>query len=220
MLLPTEAAEPSKTVVYVINSQHTYKFKITVDGTDIARSSSKKMHLSSEGSTDFTTTETLTLTNPGNAVADFNWQMSGGPCSVIPESGSIEPGGSYEVSVTFAPTLGAKNSEKLDLVIDDGNDETLEVMGQAEDAKCRFIDKVVDFGTLAVGLEQERTVRLKSEGKDPAVFSVQQIPGSGIIVVPSKGLSVLGSVVPRVKLTPPSVHVYDSELLVVSAIAA
>ena len=60
--------------------------------------------------------------------------------------------------------------------------------GQAEDAKCRFVDKVVDFGTLAVGLPQERTVRLKSEGKDPAVFSVQQIPGSGVTVVLSKGI--------------------------------
>ena len=58
-------------------------------------------------------------------------------------------------------------------------------------------------------------MRLKSDGKDPAVFSVQQIPGSGITVVPSTGIIGAGeSTVLKVKLTPPSVHNYDAELLV------
>ena len=209
---PLETGPFQRTVSYQINEKHTFKFTIQAEVVPISVTLSRsevRFHFKA-GSADFGASEPLTITNPGNAIANFSWTVGGGAFSVLPEAGQLQPGEATEVMVNYAPAYGARPEEPLGLVVESGNDEELKCFGVAEDVKCAFADKKVDFGTLAVGLPEERTVRLKSVGKDTAVFQIVEPPaGSGITVVPTSGCIPAGeSVKLKVRLTPPTARAY------------
>jgi hypothetical protein len=187
---PTEAQDFQATVTYVINGQHTFKFTVLAQVLPITVDlSRKKIHFEFEESNfDFSVSEKLTVTNPGNAVAKFQWMLAGGSFSVNPEQGSIQPGASVESTVTYTPSFGSKPDEMLALEIEAGVDEELHCVGVMEDAKCVFVEKKLDFGEIAVGIEHEKTVMIRSSGSSAAIFAVEPPdPRLGISLSPLKG---------------------------------
>jgi len=192
---PQTEQQFSKTVNYTINGNHTFKFTLVAQVVPITVNLSRQLinFSFSEDNLDFTASETLTLTNPGNAVANYKWAVRGGPFGVVPEQGSMQPGESAEVNITYTPGFGAKNEEKLAMSVDCGRENTLQCVGAVEEPKCGFQDKKVEFGTVAVGIPKTKSVTLRSGGASAAVFAIEPPPaGSGITVSPMKGRIMAG----------------------------
>lgn len=192
---PKTEQQFSKTVNYTINGNHTFKFTIVAQVVPITVNLSRSLVNFSfdESNLDFTAPEQLTLTNPGNAVANYKWAVRGGPFGVVPESGSLEPGESAEVTVTYTPGFGAKSEEKLMMSVDCGRDNELHCVGEVEEPKCAFLDKKVVFDTVAVGIAKTKSVVLRSGGHSAAVFAIEPPPaGSGITITPMKGRILAG----------------------------
>ena len=63
-----------------------------------------------------TLTQEIVLSNPGTAPAEFLWGSAGAfMCS--PEKGSIGPGKSTVISITWTPQAGKRNEEvKIDII--------------------------------------------------------------------------------------------------------
>jgi len=74
----------------------------------------------------------------------------------------------------------------LTLKIEDGDDQTLRLTGSAPEASCAFGTKRVDFGVLAVGLANERTVPVVNNGRTFAVYHVETAI-EGVTVTPTRG---------------------------------
>ena len=61
-------------------------------------------------------------------------------------------GSSKNVNVTFKPTGQRSEEELLVLQIEDGNSIDVKCQGIVNEAKCTFIEKLLDFGNIPVGL--------------------------------------------------------------------
>ena len=64
----------------------------------------------------------ITLSNPGNATAEYLWGNSGA-FECRPEKGSIRPGQTAVVSVVWTPAPGKRNDEEIGLHIPNGIDQ-------------------------------------------------------------------------------------------------
>jgi hypothetical protein len=208
-----------RTVNYVINGHHTFKFTVSAEVIPITVDLSRNEidFKFGEKNLDFAVTEVVTLTNPGNAIANFAWMVKGGSFGVSPESGALQPGTSLDVSLTYAPSFGSKNEEVLDLELDPGVANALKCIGHSDDAKCVFAEKKVDFGPVAIAHNYSKTVTLKSKGTTAAVFSVEPLARKyGITVEPMKGRINPGEKLElTVNFNPPTTRVYDDVTILV-----
>ena len=177
-----------KTVHWVVNGKHTFKFTILamVVPVRIDLNTSELNMNFSENSLESSMSELITLENPGNAPAEYSW-TSRRAFQVKPDSGTIPPFSSTECEVTWSPSPSYKNSEVLSLHVPGGEDVDLKIVGNLQDAKCSFAQKELNCGTLAVGIESTHVVKLKNTGKNPAVVFADSFPdGSGISCKPEK----------------------------------
>lgn len=115
----------------------------------------------------------LSLSNPGNAPAEFYWTAEGA-FSVTPDRGVIDARGKLVVHVTWTPVPGAPNEETLVMRVPGGTDGRLPVRGALPDARLLFAEKELDFGTCCVGAQREAIVHVRNPGKVPAVFFVDE----------------------------------------------
>mmetsp|Transcript_20679 Transcript_20679/g.39293 ORF Transcript_20679/g.39293 Transcript_20679/m.39293 type:complete len:2902 (+) Transcript_20679:155-8860(+) len=173
-------------VVYTINGMHTYKLVVKAEITPvlIKMSRSELSFFFSEDNMDRSMSETLTLTNPGNAPARFAWHGMNSSFMVSPTSGVIRAGASVNTEVVFTPpNSGTLMEGFLTLKTEDGEDQSLRCSGQAPEGICAFAARRLDFGTLAVGLPADRTVGVVNNGKNIAVFHVENVH-EGVTVSP------------------------------------
>lgn len=67
-------------------------------------------------------TETLIITNNGNAKAKFRWSYSDSGVFVpSPPEDEVEPGSSKQAKITFTPSGPKPDDEMLTMKIEDGN---------------------------------------------------------------------------------------------------
>jgi len=128
----------------------------------------------SDDNTDMSISEQVILTNRGNATARFQWDFPEGSLYVPePASGEVEPGRHKTCKITFTPT-GPRNEEKiLPLKITDGATINVMCRGVVDEAKCKIVEKQVDFGNVAVGIEpKEQMIHIQNLIKKPAVFHI------------------------------------------------
>ena len=69
---------------------------------------------------DMFVTQTLNLTNYGNAPAQFNWNVPGQLFAPKPLSGEVDAGSTQKIEITFNPNGPRAEEEKLFLKITDG----------------------------------------------------------------------------------------------------
>ena len=228
-----------KTVAYIINEVHHFKFTVCAEVVPITVQLSHD-DLLLRFPDDYTepfVTEVVTVSNPGNATARYTWHRvsadqalrdsviaaasdEGGPSvppagpsafSVVPESGEIEPFRSVNVDVTFAPAIGLANEDILVLKVDGGSAEHLPVVGEVDEPKCVFVEKKVEFGPVAVGLSRERVVVVKNVGQCQAIFYTDST-ADGLSVSPTQGRIVVGQQVDlTITMKPPAARVYSSD---------
>lgn len=110
-------------ITYYINDVHPFKFLVSAQADPVHLEVDKttlKFNFH-EDSTDMSVSENLVLTNNGNDKATFSWQASATGIFVPnPMSGTIQPGKSLNVKVTFTPPGPKTEEELLTLKIEDG----------------------------------------------------------------------------------------------------
>lgn len=179
-----------KAVGYLINGIHQYKLWIKAEIVPVQiRLSRHEMNFRfTEESLEGTLTETVTLTNDGNAPACFTWQGMNSNFSVNPSTGIIaRQGGSHPVEITFTPPGNADTKDLyLTLKTVDGDDQMLHVSGQAPEASCSFSRNRLDLTSIPVGLRQDKVVTVLNTGRNVAVFQVESLP-DGVTVSQMRG---------------------------------
>jgi hypothetical protein len=112
-----------KTVQYVVNGRHTFKFTVlaTVVPVSLTLDTEQLMMSFPEQSLDPSVCSTVTLNNPGNAPAEFMW-TSRRAFVVKPDRGTVPAFGSLECEVTWTPSPAFKNDEVLSLHVPGGEE--------------------------------------------------------------------------------------------------
>lgn len=110
----------------------------------------------------------------GNAAAKFHWENISKIYVPSPLSDVVPPGESRKVTVKFTPPGSRVDEETLTMKILDGADEELRCIGTVTEAKCHFMDKILNFGNTHVGIRtKEQTITLRNTAKTPAVFMIE-----------------------------------------------
>jgi hypothetical protein len=199
-------------VQYTVNNKHIFKFTViaTVVPVSLLLNTSVLGMSFAEQSLEQSVTETIIMTNPGNAVAEFSWSNRRA-FTVKPERGTIPAYGDLEIDVTWTPSPAYKNDEVLSCHVPGGDEIELTVKGELNEAKCKFKQNDIDFKLLAVGIESDHTVELKNTGKSPAVVFVDSFgEGTGITCKPDKARIPVGqSVTFTLTVKPPMPCVYN-----------
>ena len=156
-------------------------------------------------------TQEMVLTNPGNAPADFLWG-SAGAFQCTPEKGTVSPGTSNTISITWTPVAGKRHEEELGLHITGGVDQVLKVIGVLPETKAEFVEKRIQLGVMAIGTEKTATATLKNTGLHPLAFFVNDFDERlGITVSPEKEIVQPGeSTVLQIAIIPTAAMTYDN----------
>jgi len=114
-------------------------------------------------SMEMSATQSLMLTNYGNAPAKFTWQYPSQVFIPNPISAEVPAGSSLKVDVVFNPNGPKSDEEVLFLKIQDGESEELKCSGAVAEAKCVFLERTLDFGNVHVGIPaKDRTIHIKN----------------------------------------------------------
>jgi hypothetical protein len=202
-----------KSFTWKINDIHVFKVHIIAEVVPIEVQMSKS-ELVMEFPVDSlkpTLSSDIILTNPGNAYADFLWG-SAGAFTCDPEKGSIAPGKSVVVSITWDPHSSKRTEEELGLHITGGIDQVLKVRGILPETKAEFSDKKINLGTMAVGTEKEVITSVLNSGQNPLVYFVNPFDAQlGFKIEPSEGCINPGeSAELKMIITPRIARSYDN----------
>jgi hypothetical protein len=122
-------------------------------------------------SNDFSTSDTISLVNPGNNRADFSFDC-GGDFKIVPQSGSVDPLGHFDATVFYTPGSQIKSETDILMKIVGGQDMVLHVSGEVEEGRVVVKEKAVDFGSIPAGITKFKSITLKNVGETDAVFAV------------------------------------------------
>jgi hypothetical protein len=166
-------------ITYYINDVHPFKFLVSAQADPVHLELEKttlKFNFSEEN-TDMSVTENLMVTNNGNDKATFRWQPSSlNIFTPNPMSGTIAPGKSMNIKVTFTPPGPKTEEELLTMKIDDGVALNLKCQGFVTESRCLFQEKFLDFGAVPVGIRtKEEVLHLKNALRTPAVFHIKEV---------------------------------------------
>ena len=214
-----EEQDYKQSVGYVLNGIHQFKFTVTAQVVPISvdMSTEELCFKFEPDDLEFSVTETITLTNPGNAPCEFRWKTKNSTFSVRPPKGVIDAFGTLDVDVTFTPALKQPRAEDLVLLISGGASKTLKCTSDLNDGRCVFRSKKLDFGLIAVGLTHTQKVTLKNPSKSPAVFKVSSAI-AGLTLSPTTGLVPPGGVQKlEVRLLPGAARMYDASANFITA---
>jgi hypothetical protein len=204
--------EYKKAFTWTLNGIHNYKVLVKAEVVPIEINLSKSSLVMEFSPTclDACLSQEVTMTNPGNAPAEYLWG-SAGAFVCKPEQGTIFPGKSAVVTITWTPAPGKRNEEELGLHVNSGVDQVLKVSGINKESKLYFEDKSLNFGTISTGLDQELTTYIKNAGSNPSVFCFDPVDDKyGIIITPKRGIVEAGeSVAVTVCVHPVEAMRYD-----------
>eukprot|EP01033_Poteriospumella_lacustris_P004189 gene4189-2988_t len=202
-----------KTFTWKVNGLHQFKVLVLAEVLPIELVLNKSelvMEFPLDSLKPTLTTEVI-LTNPGNAHAEFLWG-SVGAFTCDPERGTIPPGKSSVVSITWDPLSGKRPEEELGLHITGGVDQVLKVRGVLKDTKAEFADKRLSLGVMAVGTEKTLVTSIHNSGAHEVVFFLQPLDAAlGIRLEPTEAMILPGeSADITITVTPKSARNYDN----------
>lgn len=155
----------SAPITYYINDRP-FNFLVQAQADPVVLDVSKKVlrFEFSDENMDMSVTEQLVISNHGNASARYKWSMPSSMAFVPePAQDEVAAGSSKSVQVTFRPTGQRSEEELLVLQIEDGNSVEVRCQGIVNEAKCAFIEKLLDFGNIPVGLRaKDQTLHIKN----------------------------------------------------------
>ena len=173
---------------YLINNTHLFHFKVSaiVQPVKLNLSTEQLRFSFSENELQMFTTQTLRVTNPGNATAKVCWiPPQSAIFSVSPLEAHIPPNNqSVPFTFTYTPctlfifiikleSTGKTEEERVIMRVEDGGDDVVvRCIGSTPEVKCTFVEKSVELGSIPICRREERYVTLKNNFKYSAVFEV------------------------------------------------
>lgn len=202
-----------KSFTWKINGIHIFKVHVLAEVVPIELTMNKT-ELIMEFPSDLlkpTLSADIILSNPGNAYAEYLWG-SVGAFTCDPEKGSIAPGKSAVVTITWDPHGGKRTEEEIGLHVSGGVDQVLRVKGILHETKAEFSDKRLALGVMAVGTERQITTSIVNSGDNPLVFFINPLEDQlGIKLDPMEGHILPGdSMELRVTIIPKVARSYDN----------
>lgn len=177
-------------VSYIINDQHHFNFKIEarVEPAVLKLSKTSIKFTFEDDNMEECLTEKLIIDNLCNADTKFSWLIPpNSNFDVEPREDIVEANKTKLVYVKFTPSAGGlKGDEELTMKVQNGEACSLKCKGEFTEAKCAFVQKNVDFETVAIGLYHEKNVTIKNLLRNTAVFHVKRCPPE-VNVMPSRG---------------------------------
>ena len=99
----------------------------------------------------------------------------------------VAAGQHKQVKVTFKPSGQKSEDELLILKIEDGKQVEVKCIGIVNEAKCTFAEKMVEFGSIPVGLPAKNQMfHIKNHYRAQAIFHVEN-PYEELSVFPMQG---------------------------------
>ena len=189
----SEAAQAlsfKREITYFINDSKAFKFRVQAQAEPVSLEVSKKAlkFAFPDDYTEMSISESIVITNTGNALARFKWNFgSSGVFVPSPAEDSVEPGASKVAKITFTPPGPKPDDELITLKIEDGNPVDVKCTGVVNEARCVVKEKSVEFDNVPVGLRaKEQVFHVKNQIRVPAVFYVQ-CDNEELTVAPQRG---------------------------------
>lgn len=117
--------------------------------------------------------ETINITNNGNADAKIQWSYNAHSGLFIPSPAEdkIPARSTKTAKITFTPNGPKPDDELITLKIVDGTNVDIKCIGIVNETKCNIIEKVLDFGNVPVGIKsKEEVFNIKNGIRQPCVF--------------------------------------------------
>lgn len=179
----------SAPITYYINDRP-FSFLVQAQADPVVLDVSKKVlrFEFSDDNMDMSVTQSLVISNFGNAGAKYRWQVpASGAFVPEPLEDEVAAGASKNVLVTFKSTGLRSEEEIMVLQIDDGNSVDVKCLGIVNEAKCAFVEKQLDFGNIPVGLKAvEQTLHIRNQMRTTAIFHVE-CDAEELTISPMKG---------------------------------
>ncbi len=208
-----------RTIQYMVNDRHNFKFNVAAEVVPITLKLSKEEinFRFQPDSLEPTCTEKVIVRNPGNAPCTYKWSNGrGGVFMASPKQGTVDAYGEEECTVTWQPVPKGVKEDTLRLQVAGGRGSECALRVVGEDtaaAKLVFKAKSLDLGGIAVGIPMERTVVVKypapkNGNGNPTAFYAES-PAPGVTVKPDRGFIGPGqSRELTIICKPPREHVY------------
>ena len=211
-----------KTIQYTVNNKYQFKFNVTADVVPVQLDLSHEDINFRFASDDLepAISETVTISNPGNAPADFAWKTGRSEVfTVNPKRGTVPAFKDMDVKVTFRPIQKALKEDVLVMSVANGQGEErkLNVDGESSEGKVQFKKGPLDLSQFAVGIPIEKSVTIKNVLKTPTVYYLTA-NAPGITVTPVRGrIGASGTVDVKVNIKAPKPHNYMENSITVQA---
>lgn len=162
-------------VTYTINGRHSFKFFVhaNADPVSLDLSSNTLVFRFPEESVEMTTKTNFVVTNNGNAAARFALQLPDPnfPFKPSPNEATVNAGASKQIEVQYSPSGDKRDQGELTMKIEDGLAIPIACVGDVTEAKCKFLEKSIDFGCVPVGIRTpEQALHVQNLMRAAAVF--------------------------------------------------
>jgi hypothetical protein len=219
---PKTAGEFEESVIWRINRRHAMRFQAlaSVNAVEL-RLSETELHFNfDQGSDDKAVSKEFTLTNDGQAAAEFQWRISDGTAfSLDPIEGAVPPnGGKMNIRATFRPIKGLSHKGFAALLVRGGAvslpPPKLALVGQPHAPDLQLVnadDAVIRLGHCAVGVGREVAVSIVNKGRTAAVYNVnpELLPPGVLVDPPSAQVPVGATMMVTLTIKPRTEAVYD-----------
>ena len=166
-----------ETIRYVINECHVFQALVVAEvipaELEVSRST---LHFRfKEDSLDRVAVERLGLFNRGSIAVRYRLSLESGVAFKLSEvEGSIAPGESGEVAVSYAP-ISTRDEDTLTVEVLDGGARTVRLSGVVNESRCELVGGALSLNMLAVGQRRTASLSIRNHHpKFPAIFAVEE----------------------------------------------
>ncbi|KNC54185.1 uncharacterized protein AMSG_09971 [Thecamonas trahens ATCC 50062] len=202
----------NRMIQYMVNGHHAFSFSVKAESiaTRLALSHSFLEFHFPPDVIEPRVTEVITMTNPGNAPAEFRWtpvntiESSSPVFDIVPLTGAVPPASSLNCHITYTPDASPEDVTIFKLSVKGGSELSLTCRGAIGVGKASFSTDAVDFGVVSVGMVDEATVYLLNVGRHDVFYTLDSLASAGdsfgdlMITSPTSGRIPVGS---RAKVT-------------------
>ena len=188
ILTPTQVGTISKTVNWIVNGMHEYKFNIlaSVEPIDVSLSRNTIDFKFGADSIQPLIKEFVTLVNNSPVEASFEWIYQSDVFVPNEKKGLIPPKKSFTTEITYYPGTRSFDETVFKLDVKGGIERTLKLVADIGNPKLMLPKKTVDFGLIPIGINKETSITIKNIGDDDAVYSITGETGE-LIISPNSG---------------------------------
>ena len=193
-----KAGEIDKTIKYTINHHHEYLLHVHAEirPLELILSTNDLLLRFSPDQTDNIVTDTITLTNPTNSIAQYRWNGFNDIFTIRPTHGTLLPKSTVSFEVTYRPANDPHSEIKAALSVVGGPQQYLKITGETGNNRLALDSYVADFELVPVGVNKLIELQLRNEGTDPGIFNLYPNFTDVMNIEPPTGVVEPGETIP------------------------